>query len=174
MTHPYRPPHATPLQPRPRRKKLTWLWIVIAAGTLTLIGVGVRLTGGAAPGDSETDASGAAAAGAASAPAAAAGNAGKQDRDGWDACRRLRDLGATTFDQTINRTVGEHARKSTNQEIATRGKNLVDTTQKAAGQDPIDANLATCSRSLSIGAPRSRSCMPRPRSPWRSRSPRRS
>jgi hypothetical protein len=140
VTHPYPPPHGR-APARPVRKNLAWLWIVIAVATLTLIGAGVLLTG--KRGDEH---------GSAAAPApSTAPTTGKQDRVGRDACRRLRDLGATTFDGTINRSVGELAGTSTDQEIVARGKNLVDAAEKAAGQDPIDANLAISKAQLELG-----------------------
>ncbi|SDY90460.1 hypothetical protein SAMN05444365_10480 [Micromonospora pattaloongensis] len=143
MTHPYPPPHHAPAQPRRSR---AWLWTVIAVGAVTVAGAGVLLASGtdSTPPDA-ADGEPRATVGAPTPPADV------NDAAGLDACERLRGFGATTFDPGANRELGELAGRSVHSEIVTAGRNLIAAVEKAAGQDPIDANLALSRAQLALG-----------------------
>ncbi|WFE28678.1 hypothetical protein O7623_05615 [Solwaraspora sp. WMMD791] len=131
--------HSGYKSPRRSRRRSVWLWLlapvvlavgVIAVGALTreeqLQATPQPLTSGTT----------------AQTPPA--------DADGWQACQDLHELSAAELGHDINRAIARQAQASTDDTIATLGKELEQATTQAASQDPIEGNLAISAAQVSL------------------------
>lgn len=149
MTHPHPRPHNAPLRRRAPRRSPPWLWGVLVAGATAVIGAFLFVKGWIPVGSTDSPSEPGTAAGTAeTSPSTPSGR--DIDPYGWEACRRLQDLGATTFDRTTNKNIGQLAERSNYEEIASRGKALVNAASTASDKDPIDANLSISRAQLDL------------------------
>lgn len=149
MTHPHPRPHNAPIRRRAPRSSPPWLWVVLVAGTATVIGAFLFVSGWSPVGSTATNGEPGTAAG--TGESASSTPTGRDiDPYGWEACRRLHDLGATTFDRSVNKNIGQLAERSNYEEIASRGKALVNAASTASERDPIDANLSISRAQLDL------------------------